>query len=114
MNTWIALFRGINVGGHRKLPMKELVAELEKLGLSEVTTYIQSGNAIFQDDDISATALSEKIASAIECRATVFDRMSWLYPPMHLKLPLPTAHFPPRKLLPKPYICIFLLSHKPN
>ncbi len=66
MNTWIALFRGINVGGHRKLPMKELVAELEKLGLSEVTTYIQSGNAIFKDDDISATALSAKIASAIE------------------------------------------------
>ncbi len=46
--TWIALFRGINVGGHRKLPMKELVAELEDLGLSAVQTYIQSGNAIFR------------------------------------------------------------------
>ncbi|MCZ6855546.1 MAG: DUF1697 domain-containing protein [Gammaproteobacteria bacterium] len=66
MNTWIALFRGINVGGHRKLPMKELVAELEKLGFSDVTTYIQSGNAIFLSDETSAAKLSEKIAHAIE------------------------------------------------
>ncbi|MCZ6854931.1 MAG: DUF1697 domain-containing protein [Gammaproteobacteria bacterium] len=66
MNTWIALFRGINVGGHRKLPMKELVAELEKLGLSKVTTYIQSGNAIFRHEETSETALAEKIAQAIE------------------------------------------------
>ena len=65
MNTWIALFRGINVGGHRKLPMKELVAELEKLGLTDVNTYIQSGNAIFHGDETSASALSERIAQAI-------------------------------------------------
>lgn len=65
-NTWIALFRGINVGGHRKLPMKELVTELEKLGLSEVTTYIQSGNAIFHHDKTSTVMLSAKIAQAIE------------------------------------------------
>lgn len=66
MNTWIALFRGINVGGHRRLPMKELVVELEKLDLCDVNTYIQSGNAIFHSDENSASALSEKIAQAIQ------------------------------------------------
>ncbi len=66
MNTWIALFRGINVGGHRKLPMKELVAQLEKLGLSDVHTYIQSGNAIFHSEETSASKLSEQIAQVIE------------------------------------------------
>ena len=66
MNTWIALFRGINVGGHRRLPMKELVVELEKLDLSDVNTYIQSGNAIFHSDETSASKLSEMIAQAIE------------------------------------------------
>ncbi|MCZ6640235.1 MAG: DUF1697 domain-containing protein [Gammaproteobacteria bacterium] len=66
MNTWIALFRGINVGGHRRLPMKELVVELEKLDLRDVHTYIQSGNVIFHSDESSASKLSEKIAQAIQ------------------------------------------------
>lgn len=66
MNTWIALFRGINVGGHHLLPMKELIAELEGLGLSDVKTYIQSGNAIFRADKSSTTELSNKIAEAVQ------------------------------------------------
>lgn len=48
MSTSIALFRGINVGGKGKLPMKELVPVLEGLGLREVRTYIKSGNVIFR------------------------------------------------------------------
>jgi hypothetical protein len=45
MVTWIALFRGINVGGKNILPMKELTRELEKLGYTKIESYIQSGNA---------------------------------------------------------------------
>ena len=48
MTTWIALFRGINVGGRNILPMKELVRDLQSLGLEDVKTYIQSGNAVFR------------------------------------------------------------------
>jgi uncharacterized protein (DUF1697 family) len=44
MKTWIALFRGINLGGKTKLPMDELKAVLEKRGCCDVQTYIQSGN----------------------------------------------------------------------
>ena len=66
MNTWIALFRGINVGGHRKLPMKELVIELRNLDLSNVTTYIQSGNALFRSETKEASVLSDRIANAIQ------------------------------------------------
>jgi uncharacterized protein (DUF1697 family) len=40
MNTYIALFRGINVGGNGSLPMKELVAALEEIGARKVRTYI--------------------------------------------------------------------------
>ncbi len=47
MKTYIALFRGINVGGKNTLPMRELVAVLEDLGARNVKTYIQSGNAVF-------------------------------------------------------------------
>ena len=44
---YIALFRGINVGGKNLLKMKELVELFQKLGLQNVKTYIQSGNVVF-------------------------------------------------------------------
>ncbi|HEX9803501.1 MAG TPA: DUF1697 domain-containing protein [Gammaproteobacteria bacterium] len=48
MKTYIALFRGINIGGHHALPMKGLVQLLEELGCRDIRTYIQSGNVVFQ------------------------------------------------------------------
>lgn len=60
MQSWVALFRGINVGGHRKLPMKELAAGLEALGLRQVRTYIQSGNVVFRGDEGDGRALAER------------------------------------------------------
>jgi len=51
MKTYISILRGINVGGARKILMSELKALYEGLGFSDVTTYIQSGNVIFQAKD---------------------------------------------------------------
>jgi uncharacterized protein (DUF1697 family) len=65
MKTYIALFRGINVGGNNVLPMKNLVALLENLGSQNVKTYIQSGNAVFQNEEKNAALLSNKIRVAI-------------------------------------------------
>ena len=48
MKTYIALLRGINVGGHKKVSMAHLRDVLTKSGLENVKTYIQSGNVIFQ------------------------------------------------------------------
>lgn len=62
---WIALFRGINVGGNNILPMKELVAVLEELGLANVRTYIQSGNAVFQSTRKSVARLRQSISGAV-------------------------------------------------
>jgi len=66
MKTYIALFRGINVGGHNVLPMKDLVALLEDIGSQSVKTYIQSGNTVFQNEEESALLLSDKIRAAIK------------------------------------------------
>ena len=66
MNTYIALLRGINVGGKRRLPMRELVSLLEGLGLKNIRTYIQSGNVVFQSDPPLATDLAERIGAAIQ------------------------------------------------
>jgi uncharacterized protein (DUF1697 family) len=65
MNTFIALLRGINVGGHNKLPMRELVRLLESIGLSNVKTYIQSGNVVFQTQQDAQAKLTEEISTAI-------------------------------------------------
>ena len=66
MQTWIALFRGINVGGRNILPMADLVAELQSLNLRSVRTYIQSGNALFESSARSAGSIGKKIAKRIE------------------------------------------------
>jgi len=66
MDTYIALFGGINVGGRNILPMVELVDVLESLGLSSIKTYIQSGNVVFQGKNINRVELSQRICAAIE------------------------------------------------
>lgn len=47
MGIYVALLRGINVGGNHKVPMAELKKVCEKLGFTDVRTYINSGNVIF-------------------------------------------------------------------
>ncbi len=68
MTIWIALLRGINVGGKNILPMKELVRDLESLGLEDVKTYIQSGNAVFRAASVDAVGLGAEISATIEKR----------------------------------------------
>jgi uncharacterized protein (DUF1697 family) len=50
MTKYVALLRGINVGGKNKVPMAGLRKCLEELGFSNVSTYIASGNVIFESD----------------------------------------------------------------
>lgn len=65
MITYIALLRGINVGGHKKVPMAELRSLLTKSGLENVKTYIQSGNVIFQSKSKVSKGLGLHIQKAI-------------------------------------------------
>lgn len=63
--TYIVLLRAVNVGGVASLPMKDLVKLLEKLGLEDIRTYIQSGNAVFRARTTGVARLPEKIRAAI-------------------------------------------------
>lgn len=65
MNTYIALFRGINVGGKNILPMKDLVVILENMGCKHVKTYIQSGNVVFQNRETQSDKIAREIGSEI-------------------------------------------------
>ena len=63
---WIALFRGINVGGNNMLPMRGLTGLLIALGASEVVTYIQSGNVAFRYPKLEAKSLAQRIGAAVK------------------------------------------------
>ncbi len=65
MQRWIALFRGINVGGNNILPMAALKSDLESLKLKRVRTYIQSGNVVFDTTSKSSGTLATKISRKI-------------------------------------------------
>ncbi len=61
--TYLALLRGINVGGKAKLPMKELAAIFAAANAANVRTYIQSGNVLFESD--RAEPLVEQVTAEI-------------------------------------------------
>ena len=65
MNTYIVLLKGINVGGHKKVPMAELRELLSKLGFENVHTYIQSGNVILQSLEKNTLKIEETIKNAM-------------------------------------------------
>lgn len=62
MTTYVALLRGINVGGNNKVDMKQLKQLFEKYGFSQVSTYINSGNILFSSSEKNR----EKLTSFIE------------------------------------------------
>ncbi len=65
MITYIAFLRGINVSGQKKVLMADLREMLEKLHFYNVTTYIQSGNVVFNSEEEKIEILSEKIKKGI-------------------------------------------------
>jgi uncharacterized protein (DUF1697 family) len=65
VQTYVALLRGINVGGSHMLPMKDLKLLFEQHGCVEVRTYIQSGNVVFQSASSDAGRLAKQVAAAV-------------------------------------------------
>jgi uncharacterized protein (DUF1697 family) len=80
MPIYVAMLRGINVGGHKRIKMDQLRASFEALGFERVRTYIQSGNVVFKTRKLSSVALSkgieEKILSDFGFSASVISRSS--------------------------------------
>lgn len=62
----VAFLRGINVGGHHKVPMAELKAALAGMGLADIKTLLNSGNVVFTTAATEIAALEEDMAEALE------------------------------------------------
>ncbi|MBD0331468.1 MAG: DUF1697 domain-containing protein [Chitinophagaceae bacterium] len=66
MTKYVAFLRGINVGGHKKVPMEQLRKCLEATGLKKVKTLLASGNVIFETGKSDIQSLNKKIASSLK------------------------------------------------
>ncbi len=65
---YLALLRGINVGGNNIIKMVDLKACFENMGLNDVVTYIQSGNVLFKLDEKDKTKLTNKVEKVLAKR----------------------------------------------
>ena len=65
---YVALLRGINVGGNNKIVMSELREVIEALGFGDVSTHINTGNIIFSCNSLEQQVISQQIESAIETK----------------------------------------------
>jgi uncharacterized protein (DUF1697 family) len=66
MGTYVALLRGINVGGHNKIAMADLKRVIEELGHTEVRTYVNSGNVVFEATGRATANEGDRLGGVIE------------------------------------------------
>ncbi len=109
MKMYIALFRGINVGGRNILPMKELRSLLETVGADNVKTYIQSGNAVFRHETDDISQLSTKISAAIK-ESHGFEPRVLLLDGAEMEKAVASNPFPQAEAEPKTLHLYFLAS----
>ncbi|NRB53014.1 MAG: DUF1697 domain-containing protein [Saprospiraceae bacterium] len=96
MRTYIALLRGINVSGQKKIKMADLRTHLSSWGFSEVQTYIQSGNIVLQDEELAANQIAKRIHQGIQS-AYGFDVPVMVLAPEYLDKVLANNPFLPEK-----------------
>lgn len=108
MTTYAALLRGINVGGHKKVPMAELRQLITALGWTGGRTYLQSGNAVFTTEEAAPgprleRALAEHFGFEVQCLMRTADELR----AVAAACPYPAAELDPAKLQ------VFFLEHTP-
>jgi hypothetical protein len=72
---YLALLRGINVGGKNIIKIVDLKASFEAMGFSNVLTYIQSGNVVFQSDEKDKAVLATRIEKGLSKRFDFLARV---------------------------------------
>ena len=108
MPVYIALLRGINVGGTGILAMKELTAMCEKLGFARARTYIQSGNVIFEST-LDEHAVQHKLETALHAKmGKKIDVM--IRTPAEMRAVLDANAFPQKE---PNKVAVFFLTAKP-
>ena len=113
LSRYVALLRAINVGGHAVIKMTNLKKMFESLGLTDVTTYIQTGNAVFSSGETDR----EKLTALIEMKfKSVTGHESKIFILTNEKLKKASSHnpFEPEKLGKEQKCHLMFLSGKPD
>jgi uncharacterized protein (DUF1697 family) len=108
MTVYIALIRGINVGGNKLLKMADVKAAFEKLGLQNVRTHLQSGNVVFQTDAKDRAKLGKALEGALGVEAKIMLRTAAELRKAIAANPLPDATSQPSRFI------VAFLSAKPT
>ncbi len=117
MTVYIALLRGINVGGKNIIKMADLKQVFESIGLCEVKTYIQSGNVLFKSDeteDILCNKIENEIEAVLGISTKVILRKSTELEQIILNCPFSNDEITEAETLSK-VECLYvaLLKHDP-
>lgn len=104
----MALFRGINVGGHNKIPMAELRTVFESLACTDVMSIIQSGNVCFSGD-VEAAEIRTAVAARFDVDVPVLLRTA-----AEIDAALAAHPFPLGEIEPKLHHIIFLADPAPD
>lgn len=113
MNTWIALLRGINIGGNHLLPMAQLKQLLARHDCHDVQTYIQSGNVVFRSPETDAAALESRLTAAIAA-AHGFAPRTLILARDELTAAVASNPFPEAAQAPKTVHLFFLTAPPPT
>ncbi len=101
-NRYVVLLRGINVGGHNKVPMADLRAALTAAGFSRVSTYIASGNVILDAPDADEGQVGEEVAEVVTAQfglsIPIVVRPATTWPAILGANPFPQAEAQPKLL----------------
>lgn len=112
MQTYIALLRGINVSGQKLIKMEALRKALEELNFKNISTYIQSGNVLFQTEISDVAALGQQICDLIG-KHFGFEVSVIVVTPKDLQQTIADNPFAPENIeLPQPYVSF--LSERPE
>lgn len=87
MQVYIALLRGINVSGHNKIRMTDLKELFLKVGFSDASTYIQSGNVVFKSalkdtasmEDTITKAIKESLGYSVKVLVITKNELNFIY-----------------------------------
>ncbi len=103
MKTYVALLRGINVGGSKPVPMPALRGQFVELGFPRAETYVQSGNVVFESKGAvgpkQIASLERRLAEAFGAQIPVIVRAQQKLKEVLENNPFPGVEADPTKLL---------------
>ena len=110
---YAAFLRGINAGGHKTVPMKELKKAFESLGHQNVKTLLASGNVLFDAPETTIVELTQKISAYLE-KTFGFEIGVLVHTRAEIQKLTDSAPFKKIRVTPQTRLYVTFISGKPK